>query len=173
MSNTFDNATTQEPQPIQPAKPPKKKRRWPFVLAAPLAFFLGIAIGASGGDTATATAEAEPTPAKTVEVTVPGPTKTVKVPVPGPTVTVTAKPAGPSGSIPGDGVFLVGSDIKAGTYRAGNDSGNCYWARLSGTSGELGDILANDNPSGPALVTIRSSDKAFSSARCGEWTRVQ
>lgn len=75
-------------------------------------------------------------------------------------------------TIPGDGVFLVGKDIQPGTYR--NDGSNgCYWARLSGTSGTLGDILANDNVVGQAVVTIASSDVAFQTTRCGKWTLVQ
>lgn len=166
----------QHPGDPTAAKPEsKQKRRWPYVAAVPLALFLGIGMGAaSGEDAATATTAAEPAPTVTVTAAAePLPAETVEVKVPGPTVTVTAKPAGPSGSIPGDGVFLVGSDIKAGTYRAANESGDCYWERLSGTSGDFDDILANDNASGPALVTIRSSDEAFSSARCGEWTRVR
>jgi hypothetical protein len=42
----------------------------------------------------------------------------------------------------------------------------------SGTSGDFGEILANGNESGPAVVTIESSDVAFTSKRCGQWTLV-
>lgn len=69
------------------------------------------------------------------------------------------------------GTHRVGTDIKAGTYRnSGGDT--CYWARLSGGGGELGDIIANDNPGGPATVTISASDWGFESTRCGEWSLV-
>jgi len=75
----------------------------------------------------------------------------------------------------GEGVYRVGVDILAGTYRkVGNDS--CYWARLSGFSGELADVIANDiandNVQGPGIVTIQPSDNGFESTRCGIWTRV-
>lgn len=72
----------------------------------------------------------------------------------------------------GDGTFLVNKDIQPGTYRntAGYDS--CYWVRLSGTSGSFSDILANGNPSGQAIVTIQATDNAFTSQRCGTWTKA-
>jgi len=69
----------------------------------------------------------------------------------------------------GDGTFVVGADIAPGTYRNTEGQG-CYWERLSGFGGTTGDILANDNASGPAVVTIFPTDKGFSSERCGSWT---
>lgn len=72
-------------------------------------------------------------------------------------------------TIPGSGVYRVGEDIQPGTYRSEADS--CYWARLAGFSGSLGDIIANDNVSGTAYVTIAPSDAAFETSRCGDWTR--
>jgi hypothetical protein len=75
-----------------------------------------------------------------------------------------------AGTIPGDGIFLVGTDIQPGAYR-GNAAGNsdCYWARLSGTSGDFDDLTANGIPQGPTVVTISSSDVAFETTSCGEW----
>jgi len=73
--------------------------------------------------------------------------------------------------INGDGIFLVGVDINPGTYRNSGGS-RCYWQRSSGTSGEFGEILANGNESGPAVVTIQPSDVAFTSKRCGTWSLV-
>lgn len=73
----------------------------------------------------------------------------------------------------GSGTLLVGEQINPGTYSAPGGS-NCYWERLSGTSGEFGDIISNEwEPNNSqVLVTIRSSDVAFSSSGCGTWTRV-
>jgi len=68
-----------------------------------------------------------------------------------------------------DGKWLVGTDVQPGIYRTDNAGGSCYWARLSGLSGELGDLLANDNASGPAIVEIAATDAAFESTRCGTW----
>ena len=79
----------------------------------------------------------------------------------------TAKPEHPSTEV-SDGTWRVGVDIVAGTYRTeGTDS--CYWERLSGFTGKFSDILANDNPPGPAVVAIRSSDAGYTSKRCGTW----
>lgn len=71
-------------------------------------------------------------------------------------------------TIPGSGIYLVGEDIQPGTYRS--EGSTCYWARLSGTSGEFNDIIANDNVEGTAYVSIAASDVAFETSRCGEWT---
>jgi hypothetical protein len=71
----------------------------------------------------------------------------------------------------GDGMFLIGTDITPGTYRdTGGD--NCYYARLSGFSGDISDILANNNVSAPTIVTISSSDKGFKSQGCGTWKKI-
>jgi hypothetical protein len=67
------------------------------------------------------------------------------------------------------GTFIVRTDIAPGTYRA-RGSG-CYWARLRAFTGELGAIIANGNPRGQAIVTIKASDRGFTSTRCGTWTR--
>ena len=70
----------------------------------------------------------------------------------------------------GDGTWVVGEDIEPGVYR-NNGGGWCYWERLSGLSGEFGDIIANGAPEGQAVVEISSSDAAFSSEGCGTWTQ--
>jgi hypothetical protein len=65
---------------------------------------------------------------------------------------------------------VVGTDIRPGTYRAPDATFGCYWERLKGFDGTLGEILANDNASGPAVVTILPTDKGFNSQGCGTWT---
>jgi hypothetical protein len=70
----------------------------------------------------------------------------------------------------GEGTFIVGTDIRPGTYRSSQGDG-CYWARLKGFSGTLSEIIANDyRSSGRATVTIRAKDKGFTSSRCGDWS---
>jgi hypothetical protein len=70
----------------------------------------------------------------------------------------------------GDGTFAVGTDIQPGTYRTRAASDGCYWERLSGFGGTLGEIIANENTDAPEVVTIAASDKGFQSRRCGTWT---
>lgn len=78
-------------------------------------------------------------------------------------------PVTPSTAAPfSDGTYIVGVDIAPGTWRS--PGGNlCYWERLSGFSGEVGDIIANGVPGGQAIVTIASTDVGFSTSGCGEW----
>jgi hypothetical protein len=71
----------------------------------------------------------------------------------------------------GDGTFQVGKDIQPGTYRTRSGSDGCYYARLKGFSGSFDDIIANNNTSGPAVITIAASDKGFLSQNCGTWTQ--
>lgn len=70
-----------------------------------------------------------------------------------------------------DGTYFVGIDVAPGTWH--NSGGtSCYWQRMSGFSGNLGEIIANANVSGPVNVTIGAGDKGFKSSRCGTWTKV-
>ena len=174
-------------QPTTPSapveeQPPSKQRRWVWPLATVIALFAGVGIGSAGTDT-----DAGPSAG-------PGPTPTVTVPGAVPqqqlddlaareaeldqrdadlaereAAVAQAETEIAEGTIPGDGIFLVGDDIAPGEYRS--QSADCYWARLSGTSGEFEDIIANGN--GAAIVTIAESDYAFESRLCDEWTLVR
>jgi hypothetical protein len=70
-----------------------------------------------------------------------------------------------------DGTYQVGTDIQPGTYRTSEGSTGCYYERLSGFSGELNDIIANNNTDAPAVVTIKPTDAGFTSSSCGTWTK--
>ncbi len=70
----------------------------------------------------------------------------------------------------GNGTYMVGEEVKPGRYRS--DGGDlCYWARLSGTSGEFGDIITNHVTEGATTVTIAPSDVAFETSGCALWER--
>jgi chitodextrinase len=70
----------------------------------------------------------------------------------------------------GDGVWLVPNEVVPGTYRNSDSSGACYWARLSGFSGELADIISNEFTYEIDIVTIASGDAGFESIDCGTWS---
>lgn len=71
----------------------------------------------------------------------------------------------------GDGMFIVGTDIVAGTYRV--DAGNgCYWERLKDFSGDFNAIIANDNTKGSSIVDIKPTDAGFMSHDCGDWKKI-
>ncbi len=71
----------------------------------------------------------------------------------------------------GSGTKMVNREIEPGTYRTRSSSVGCYWARLAGLSGDLSEIVANDNTNGPAIVTIVKTDQAFHSTSCSRWTK--
>jgi hypothetical protein len=64
---------------------------------------------------------------------------------------------------------LVGQSVQPGRYTTSGFE-FCYWARLAGLSGEAGDVIVNDTPTGRAVVEILPSDVAFDSGDCGTWT---
>ncbi|MBT2526005.1 hypothetical protein J7E91_11275 [Streptomyces sp. ISL-99] len=144
------------------------------------ALIVGTGIGSSGEAGADVTvSDAEPKPTVTMTETaeaVPEPAVTVTE-----TQTVTAKPKkpkrtkkpGPPESFGGDGEYLVGEDIAAGTYRtSGPDSEfGCYWARLRNASGEFDAIIANNNLNGPGRVTLNKGEY-LKTERCQEWKKV-
>ena len=62
------------------------------------------------------------------------------------------------------GTYIIGRDVGAGTYVGEAGTGvfdSCYWARLSGVSGQFDDIIANDNALGRFFVTVLDSDFAL------------
>lgn len=73
------------------------------------------------------------------------------------------------------GMWIVGAQITAGTYRAENSTAGCYWQRVSNFTGGVDGIIANAfaSSNGAQLVTIAGADAGFSgSVECGSWTRV-
>lgn len=170
---------------VPPALPPRKPSRAKVWLthgaAAFVALFIGVGMGASGGS------DAEADDAKAGGPVKPGPTVTVTGaaaearPAPTVTKTVTAKPKppkkteapGPATSFSGDGEYLVGEDIAAGTYKTAGADGSfgCYWERAKDASGEFGSIIANNNLEGPGRVTLNKGEY-FKTSRCAEWKRA-
>ncbi|MEV0624579.1 hypothetical protein [Nonomuraea wenchangensis] len=158
-------------QPAAPVVPPARPRRRFLAhgLTAIVSLIIGVGIGA-GGDTGTS---ASPRPTVTVTETAQAES------VPATTETVTAEPVvdpeeedGPQTTFSGDGQYLVGEDIKPGTYKtAGADGLNCYWARLKNASGELTAIIANGNVQGQTRVALKKGE-FFETSGCQDWKRV-
>jgi hypothetical protein len=72
---------------------------------------------------------------------------------------------------PGNGTFRIGKDIQPGTYRTRKTESGCYYARLRGFGGTVGDIIANNITNAPAIVTISKTDKGFEASGCATWTK--
>lgn len=158
-----DVGSTGTPNESKPKKP-IYKRWWFWTIAVVVLFGIGGAIGgvdSSSGNNAN----------ETSTTTTASSSSTTNTPTTAAPNTSTTAASGPVTSF-GKGTHLVGTangDITPGTYRTAGSSG-CYWARLSGLGGSIDDIIANNNASGPAIVTIEATDKAFESTRCGEWS---
>ena len=75
-------------------------------------------------------------------------------------------------TVPGSGLYVVGTDIAPGTYHTTGDDGggDCYWARLAST--DTTNIIDNNNTTGPSTITIYSSDRAFQTEGCADWHKV-
>lgn len=166
------------PEPSTAAGSKKSNRGKVFAIAAiVVALVAAVAVGRASVNQQAVQPAAAPAPV-TVTSTATPPTVTTTVTADPTTVTappvtvtesatVTELAAGPTATIK-NGISLVGVDVQPGTYRSENE--DCYWARLSGTSGSFNDIIANSN--GATVVTIDSSDHAFESRRCSPWTQV-
>lgn len=79
-------------------------------------------------------------------------------------------PAAPAEQF-GGGDWVVNEQIVPGTYRA-QPAGPCYWERSGGFAHDFGEIHANANPEGQAIVEILPSDVRFTSSGCSTWSRV-
>ncbi|NHI05474.1 hypothetical protein STPH2_0837 [Streptomyces sp. KO7888] len=171
--------------PNSPAvQPNPRSRTWlKYGAVALVSLLVGVGMGASGdtGNEGKAAAEAKAGPRPTATVTETAPAAEAE---PAPTVTetvtetVTAKPKktkepGPATSFSGEGEYLVGEDIKAGTYKTSGpeDEWGYYWERAKDASGEFGSIIANNNLEGTGRVTLNKGEY-FKTNRCQEWKRV-
>ena len=85
-----------------------------------------------------------------------------------------APTAGPQSTTFGAGRWIVGVDIAPGTYRS-SGSGTCTWFRRSDFQNAEGYLaLGYGKSTGPATVTILSSDPGFQADEgCGSWTLVE
>ncbi|WP_438307014.1 hypothetical protein ACSHXN_46970 (plasmid) [Streptomyces sp. HUAS TT11] len=157
------------PQPL--VKPSRRKAWLTHGAVGVVALFLGAAAGGGGAEangnaaanpaaTVTATAKAAAAPAPTVTAT-----KTVTAKPP--------KPKGPATTIAGDGEYLVGTDMQAGTYRtAGPDNSVlCYWERAKDSTGDFNSIIANNNLQGSGRATVRKGE-VFKTTGCQKWAKV-
>ena len=69
----------------------------------------------------------------------------------------------------GDGDYLGGVELAAGTYQA-SDPTDCYWARVTSFDGETSSIIANSLGSG--IVAVSPGDYGLSTDGCGTWTKI-
>ena len=158
-----------QPAPPMPGQQPKKSGgclKTGLIVIAVL-FVLGLIGAALGGGEDAATSN-EPAAVETTEAAEEPTGENSEQPAEEtPTPTEEAPPA--VVSFPGDGIFEVGEDMKAGLYRA---DGSGYWERLKDAEGTFDSIIANGNASGPMYVQIKKSDAFFSTNNMSDWVLV-
>lgn len=70
------------------------------------------------------------------------------------------------------GVYKVGDDIQAGSYKTPGDTSQCYWNRLKDASGESAAIIARDIFSGPGRMVVETTDAYIKFGGACLWTRT-
>jgi hypothetical protein len=88
---------------------------------------------------------------------------------------VDAKASGtPAAHFKGNGgMYRVGADIAPGTYKStGNTDDMCYWERAKDATHSMNSIVANNNVTGTAVVTISAGDGYFKTSGCGDWKKT-
>lgn len=169
----------QQPGPtFPPTMPPPKKGVWGRRLSLPvwvviILCLVLIGVGYAAGQNATGTQNTPgntPVAQASTPTTAPPQSEATQAPTQAPTAQPTATPA-PTFPQFDDGTYQVGKDIQPGTYRTRVASSGCYYARLKGFGGTVDDIIANNLTDAPAIVTIASTDKGFTSQSCGTWTK--
>ena len=166
------------PPPFPPG-PPQKKHTVLKVLAGAVGvvvvFGIGAAAGSGGAEDTGGKKSARPAPAVTVTVTAKAKAAKAAAGKPKAAPEPAEKAAAEPGEIIGQGSYLVGEDIAAGTYKTAGPSDSdlplCYWARNKDSSGEMDSIIANGTPEGPSRITINKGE-TFETHGCAEWKKA-
>src|ERR1700722_13337350 len=93
--------------------------------------------------------------------------------------------ADPLDPIPGNGVFVVGTDIAPGLYHTGGAGAGlwggvnkvatqdsmCSWFTYSTPDAATDHVLQTNTSVGPMFANINTGVKAFESRNCQDWTR--
>jgi hypothetical protein len=100
-------------------------------------------------------------------------TKGTASPVPKTTSSTTPPKASPVPATIQEGVWSVGADIKAGTYRTRESvsGANCYWMKSSDAEGS--NIIDNGLPTGGKPQVTLKKGQWFETRGCGEWAAVK
>lgn len=146
------------------APDPAKRRTSPWVWVT--AVVLVLIIVCSFLTIITALSPENPAPTVTItEKAAPGSTRSA--PVSGRSTTPPAAPATIE-----DGLWHVGEDVDAGTYRLKNpvsEEDFCYWKKSRDAEGS--DIIDNDFAGSGRLQVTLKKGQWFESDRCGSWVR--
>lgn len=161
-----------EPTPTHhvgsPPQAPKTRNTKRNLLLAGAAT-LGVLAGCCGGFSIATTVAPE---TRTVVVNSPSPyavTEYVTVAPQAPATTAPAKPATPTID---EGIWIVGVDFPAGTYRTRDTVNNCYWAIYKAETNQA-NIVENDIVDGGRPTVKLTKGHEFKTSRCGTWVKIK
>lgn len=107
----------------------------------------------------------------TAAATVTPATATPGTPVPSPKPVEKAAPL--AAAVAGDGSWLIGKQIKRGTYRTTGSPASCYWALRSNLSySNDATIVSSYGRRGAQTVALGPNARAFITYGCGRWELV-
>jgi hypothetical protein len=69
----------------------------------------------------------------------------------------------------GDGDWIVGDEIPPGRYATAGGPG-CSWARASGFTHTLEELITTGQAEGPVVIDVEPTDARISSRACGTWS---
>ncbi len=175
MDPFIPNQSPPQPQPHPAARPARNNRtRNTLLVVAGVVAALCVGCGVIGA----VFADGKPT-APTTAATTPdtGAISASTAVTPGAaTATVSAvpvSPAAPKPTVITDGIWTVGEDIPAGTYRPAepiDPDAFCYWAIYkSGTNQQ--NIIQNELSGGGLPKVTLKAGQDFKTERCGTWVR--
>jgi hypothetical protein len=77
-------------------------------------------------------------------------------------------------TISGDSIYIVGQDVKPGTYRTFTAGGvfPCIWSRRNASDRPIAQGGAKQGRAHEITVTIAPSDYSFDTEGCGVWFRL-
>ena len=82
-----------------------------------------------------------------------------------------AEAAAKANTFGGDGIYLVGTDIQVGTYKAG-PSPDCYTEVDRDLDDNIDSIMSNNITSGPVVLKVPSNAKAIKVNGCADFHKV-
>ncbi|MFI0966984.1 hypothetical protein ACH4S8_37220 [Streptomyces sp. NPDC021080] len=75
-------------------------------------------------------------------------------------------------TVPGDGTYWVGADVRPGLYRSLPNSDRCSWTRAKDATGERTSVRAHKASTGTLYVYLSRGD-FFDTRDCHTWRRVK
>ena len=152
----------------EPPKPSTGRRNLTLALVAAGA----LVVGCCGGFGIATVGQPE---AATVTVSSPSPYRVTEYVTASPSPAPPAAAASPTKAAAPtieDGVWIVGVDFPAGTYRTTEAVSDCYWGIYKAETNQS-DIIDNDIVDGGRPTVVLRKGHEFKSSRCGTWTRIK